>query len=119
MNPELNDNRIKELFLEVKRDQARSAPAFADVWKAAVAGHLQRRRLYFRRVTAAAALLVLLATATNLMLKRPQPFRNDASAEPELPWKSEVLISQWRAPTDFLLETPWPIRNENKVPSYE
>ena len=114
MNQNQEEKKIKELFVELKRQEERRAPAFEQVW--AVAASRVRRdrwRAYFLRVAAAAAALIALAVATVLFLNRqPErpPAKNAASGNAHkssgLPWQSAVLISEWRAPTDFLLELP-------------
>ncbi len=113
MKSELEDKKIKELFLELRRAEERAAPAFDQIWAAASSRVASSRwRGYFLRVTAAAALVVGLGVATTLLLNHPASDSRTLATvggtveSPELPWRSAVLISQWRAPTDFLLESP-------------
>jgi hypothetical protein len=121
MNPESEDNRIKDLFLELRREDTNRAPSFARMWSAAAAGQQRRQhgRGYFRRMAAVAASLALLGAAASLMFDHHRSLPTKWTAELELPWKSEVLISHWRAPTDFLLERPWPVKNQRNVENDE
>lgn len=128
MNQESEENRIKELFLELKRAERRGAPDFDKAW----AGAASRARPdlgpgHFRRVTATIAALALLGVAVALLLNRPADHPaisaapKDNGAASELPWQSVVLVSHWHSPTDFLLESPGeralPNKQQNQSPA--
>lgn len=112
-----DEHKIKTLFAELRRDEESRAPEFAAVWSAANS-RLQRqhRQRYFLRISAVAAGLMALGLVAALLpeLEPKQPRRTvpvaglaSASAplpQPGLPWRTALLVSQWRAPTDFLLE---------------
>src|SRR5262245_20411707 len=98
-----DDRKIADLFDGLRAEEARRAPDFDAMWGAARAIQLRRsRRRVLLRLAAAAALLAVLGVPAALRLRAPAPLPR---AGDELPWKSAVLISQWRAPTDFLLDT--------------
>ena len=107
------EEQIKKLFVELKREEERAAPVFEDVWAAAASRReTSRWRVYFLRVAASAAALAGLAVAVFLILHRhnvPSHKTTVASGArllPELAWQSMLLVSDWRSPTDFLLEPP-------------
>jgi hypothetical protein len=107
------DQKIRELFAELKCDEERDAPDFEKLWSAATLRAAEnRRRRFFLRVTAAAAALALIGIAIALLItpQRGQGQRHAAvpparNVPAQLPWQSIMLISQWRSPTDFLLDT--------------
>jgi anti-sigma-K factor RskA len=128
MNQESEEKRIKKLFLELKRAEKRGAPDFDKVWAAAASGaRVNLWRGHFLRVTATAAALALLGVAVALLVNRPaahQPLSAASKgngAASELPWQSVVLVSHWRSPTDFLLESPveraFPSEQPNESPA--
>lgn len=87
----LQDSALRNRFVSIREEEQRHIPAFASLWgRGAGAPHSNR----FWRV-AAACVVILVAAILLLHSKRPN--------------KDEVLtvsISEWKAPTDFLLETP-------------
>src|SRR5262245_22421836 len=104
MEPESEGARLRELFRELRRQDREAAPPFATVWGAAGARFRSRRpRVSWRRAAAAVGLAVALAVAAALGWRTPRP-AGSRPPETELPWRSVVLISEWSAPTDFLLE---------------
>lgn len=102
------DQKIRQAFAELKRDEERNAPNFDKVWAAASSDAANnRRRRFFLRVIATAAGFMLFGAVAWLINSQPEHVsapstRNLPSG---LPWQSTVLISQWRSPTDFLLDT--------------
>jgi hypothetical protein len=119
MNSNWDDNNIKALFAEFGPEDERDAPGFGKVWAAARSRLSQnRRRRCFRHVSALAACLAALSLVVDHRIDRRQgsaaldshrEMVRSASARstaPALPWQSALLVSQWRAPTDFLLEPP-------------
>ena len=113
MNPNWEDNRIRDLFVELRSHDEAQAPGFDGVWGAAVArAESARRRRYVVRVALIAAALAvssLIAGRAFFRDRRPQtvhvpgaPFIPAA----DLPWQTAVLICEWRSPTDFLLRSP-------------
>ena len=119
MKLNLEENKLRELFLELRREDEGAAPPFNEAWETASSPLRQMRwRRYVLRVTAAAAMLAALGVAVirfisplpaqrlapGLISDRAVPANGSVSSS--LPWQSTVLISQWRAPTDFLLQSP-------------
>jgi hypothetical protein len=113
MNPNWEDNRIRDLFVELRSHDEAQAPGFDGVWGAAVArAKSARRRRYFVRVALIAAAVVVSSLIVGRAFfrdRRPQtvhvpsaPFIQAA----DLPWQTAVLICEWRSPTDFLLRSP-------------
>lgn len=70
-------------FDALRRQEAATAPPFGPMWRA------RARRSFAPRLAFAAVLLVVIVATFVLRPERPQP-----------------SISAWKAPTDFLLQTP-------------
>ena len=92
-----DDQRLRKAFQDLHKQYQRDLPPFDDLWKRSNSASLKRRRsrIQLRRLlragaTVAAALVLYWAV-------RPRDFINPGK-EPQL--------TEWRAPTDFLLETP-------------
>jgi hypothetical protein len=68
----------------------------------------------------ALGIIFCLVLSENRTQRRRQVFAGHAGAGEsrsfDLPWKTSVLICEWRSPTDFLLRTPAEISSplENK-----
>ena len=90
------DDDLRNRFAAMRRQEAGQAPEFA-VPSINAAG--QRSRLVAGKLSAVAACLAVIAAAVFLL--RTGPVKRGS----ETPAKAGS-ISQWRAPTDFLLETP-------------
>jgi hypothetical protein len=111
MNPDQEENKIRELMKESRSRDEAQAPEFAKVWGAAVArAKFERRRRYFVAVTAIAASIALLGAIMGRIFREEQPPVHLSSAPSvlgaDLPWESAVLICEWHSPTDFLLRLP-------------
>ena len=112
MNPNWEENRIRELFVELRKHDEAQATDFGGMWGAAVAGaRSARRRRYFVRV----ALLAAAVAVSSLVIgrgffrdRKPQAvvFHAPVPQASDLPWQTAVLICEWRSPTDFLLRSP-------------
>jgi hypothetical protein len=92
-----NDARDKDLrarFAELRSEEAADAPEFALPGSGKV--HPRPRRWGYIRVTAAAC-VVAVAFVIGLRLIPRKPERNTTSV---------ASLTEWKAPTDFLLETP-------------
>ena len=96
-----DDRDLRERFAALRAEEQRRAPRFSAVWAAAEdrRGRRQGRRAGLRLAAAfAGAALLTLA----VFVWRP------SSPPPPAPGSEPVppSITEWRAPTDFLLETP-------------
>ena len=95
----MSENRereeIGEWFRQLRQTEEHDAPPFNEVWEGARARTTwkQSRRLYYRVATAAASFVILAVPALWWQNRRQGP---DVTAS----------ISQWKSPTDFLIETP-------------
>lgn len=103
---------LRELLrTELRADEDR-APDFDAVWAAAaVRHHRERTRSILAGMGALAAVIAFAFLAAHALrpAKNPRPI-----ATADLPWKSTVLVSEWRAPTDALLPAtaePFPLHN--------
>src|SRR5881296_3599609 len=115
MNSNWEENRIRELLVELRKHDEAQAPDFASVWEtAATRARSERRRRYFLRVTAIAAMVVVLSVLIGNPFRRERQQQVVVSRAPfilasvglesaDLPWRTSVLICEWRSPTDFLL----------------
>jgi hypothetical protein len=87
----LPDELLRRHFGDLRREEEQHAPEFAAMWPAL----LRSRRHSARWLLAATCALIALGGA---LLIRPFP---------HAPTRSTVAsITEWKAPTDFLLETP-------------
>lgn len=102
---------IREILRTELRIDEDSAPDFDSVWSSAVARRQrQRTRSVLARIGALAAVIafVFLTTYAIHPAKNPR-----AIATTDLPWRSAVLLTEWRAPTAALLPAaePFPFYN--------
>jgi len=81
----MNDEQVRGSFAELRRFEGQRAPRFDRMW----ARSASRRRLSW--AFAFVTLLLIVLTASVL-------YRSHKTLQP--------AISAWRAPTDFLLQTP-------------
>jgi hypothetical protein len=135
------EEQIKELFQQLKRDDERRAPSFTSVWQTAMSrSNRAAGRWPVLRVALAAIVLLMLAgvwfvfsrqTAVEQVRQPPAPPEvrvpqvPHSDPPPKIVWSNkqprkvvrhrrapapepplEVMISQWRSPTDFLLKIP-------------
>jgi hypothetical protein len=102
---------LRELLrTELRADEDR-APDFDAVWSAAAARHhRERTRSLTARIGALAAVIAFAFLATRAVRHAKNP---RAIATTDLPWRSAVLLTEWRAPTDALLPAaePFPLHN--------
>ena len=97
-----DDPAFQALFRTALRADEKGAPDFDQLWSAASGRHhRQRTRARLARIAAIAALLLVVAMVS---IRKSAPPPQTATAT--LPWRSVVLLSEWRAPTDALLSTP-------------
>ena len=113
MNPNWEENRIRDLFVELRNHDEAQPPGFDGVWGAAVArAKSARRRRYVVRVALIAAAVVvsgLIVGRAFFRDRRSQTVRVPSAPfipAADLPWQTAVLICEWRSPTDFLLRSP-------------
>jgi hypothetical protein len=86
-----SDDMLLRRFSVLRREEEQQAPEFATLWKAR-AGARRRQGRWF--AATACALIALLAFL----------WIRSAQRSPEE--KTVASITEWKAPTDFLLETP-------------
>ena len=87
---DLNDDELRGCFTVLRCEEEQSVPKFASLWGGR--SRIQRGKgLWF-----AAAACALIAVGAILLL-RSERNKNEVSM---------VSIMEWKAPTDFLLETP-------------
>src|SRR5262249_30701676 len=85
------DEQLRRRFADLRQEDGRRAPPFAALWR-------RRQRKPERRIRwvfVAAAAVIVFAGLFWLRAVRPRP--TDATV---------ASITAWKAPTDFLLETP-------------
>ena len=92
---------FRTLFRDAHRADEDGAPDFDQVWSS-VSGqsHRQSLRRRLTRFTAIAAVLLAVVLVTH---RRTTPPAIQETAASGLPWRSVVLLSEWRAPSDTLL----------------
>ena len=93
------DREIARLFEEQRRADEAAAPAFRELLARPRARRAPLAR-WIRRPALAAAAVAVVAAA--LLLRRPPPPRAPESALPAV----ATTLASWKAPTDFLLQTP-------------
>lgn len=87
----LQDSVLRNRFVSLREEEQRHIPAFASLWGRRT--RVQRSKgLWF-----AAATCALIVVAAILLLRSERPNRDEVLM---------VSITEWKAPTDFLLETP-------------
>jgi hypothetical protein len=89
-NTGLPDDMLRRRFAMLRREDEQQAPEFGRLWH----GRADARRRQTRWFMAAACVLVALALL----------WRRSAQRHPDD--KTVASITEWKAPTDFLLETP-------------
>src|SRR5437867_960572 len=116
MDQNWEENQIRELFVELRKHDDARAPDFEAVWAAAAARARREHGRYVMRLIGMAAMVVVLGMIFGLAMignqKTPRVFGAHSGAGTgespslDLPWKTSVLICEWRSPTDFLLPSP-------------
>ncbi len=98
MNENNEENRIKELFAQLRQADERMTPSFVHDWQMAEhrAGKTPQRRNVFRFALAVAVAMVLFAFAAVVFRRTPR--QTSAGIV-----QSNMAISEWRSPTAFLL----------------
>ena len=109
MNEEQLEAELADWSRRRREIDAGNAPAFAQVWTVVRARHERaQRRVSLSRVSAITAIVVLAVAVVSVVRPRSEP--NEVapreSASVAVPWRTTVLISSWRAPTDFLFVAP-------------
>jgi len=92
-----DDTALRRLLHEHLRADQDGAPDFDQLWSGAVAQR-RRRRVLLVLVSSTAVLLALGSVFVHPVRKQPP-----AAAPDALPWRSEVLLTEWRSPTDALM----------------
>jgi len=109
MNEEQLDAALADWFNHRREIDAAQTPAFAQTW-VNVQNRYGRaqRRVFLRRIAALAALLVISVVLVSVMRlpSAPKESARNESASLAVPWRTTVLISEWRAPTHFLFTAP-------------
>ena len=108
MTQDSDDRQLRALFHEELGSDATDAPDFAGVWAAASRRHQAPVRV-LRILPFAAALFVGAALSffpptpvkppTRVVIQLPTFDSRD------LPWRSAILLTEWRAPSDAILST--------------
>jgi hypothetical protein len=96
-----DDRTVRELFDDLRREEAGASPEFSKVWQAAAGRREAGRgpsRLRPRRWILATACLAVVAIVVSVAYHR--------SRQQDVPDWTLPSLSSWEAPTDFLLETP-------------
>ena len=86
-----SDDMLRRRFAVLRREEEQQAPEFGRLWQAG-AGARRRQTRWF-----AAAACTLVALLALLWIRSVQRRPDD---------KTVASITEWKAPTDFLLETP-------------
>lgn len=93
------DPELKAALQEVGQRTADGAPEFTDLWSQALSrGTSRRRRAKRLRFATVAAGLVVASLLVIWQVRERAAFREAEAAA--------VAMAQWRAPLDFLLQTP-------------
>lgn len=85
------DDMLRRRFAVLRREEEQHAPAFADLWKPRAGA--RRRKLRWLAATACALIALLAFLWIRSAQRRPEEI-------------AVASITDWKAPTDFLLETP-------------
>ena len=87
----LHDSALHNLFARMRQEEQQHIPEFASLWGGRTRAP-RGKALWF-----VAATCLLIAVAAIFLLRLERPKREEVSM---------ALITEWQAPTDFLLETP-------------
>jgi len=99
MNPDMDDNQLRQRFHELKQEDARRAPSFDRVWRRAAARSetAPPARSWVRLATMAAGAMLLAAVVVWLVSGRPR------TSPPGVQFAAASL-ADWQSPTDFLMK---------------
>jgi hypothetical protein len=90
-NGGLPDDMLRRRFAALRREEDQQAPEFATLWRSRARAQRRQARWF------AAAAWALIALLAFLWIRSVQRRPDD---------KTVASITEWKAPTDFLLETP-------------
>lgn len=119
MNPDLNDEPIKKFFRHWREEDAAHTPPFDHVIRAAQVRPGPSARVFtpWKLAMAGSLAVALLAAVWWLRpndapssVRRPQAARSRvarADVRGEMAAITGALLTQWQAPTDFLLQPLW------------
>src|SRR5258707_14454886 len=96
-NRNFNDNDLRDRFAALRREEEAQAPDFVVLASGSAAR--QRRRPAGKMIVLATCLAMMIAAA--IFLLRPVLLKPKQG-----PGSPVASITEWNAPTDFLLETP-------------
>ena len=96
-NHNFDDNDLRERFAALRREEGAQAPDFVVLASGSAAR--QRRRPAGKMIVLATCLAMMIAAA--IFLLRPVLLKPKQG-----PGSPVASISEWKAPSDFLLETP-------------
>lgn len=85
------DEQLQRRIADLRREDERRAPQFTSLWR----GRQRKPQRGIRRLIAAAGAVIVLAGLFGLRAVRPGSENTTVAS-----------ITEWKAPTDFLLETP-------------
>ena len=104
-----DDSAFRDILRTQLAPDENRAPDFTAVWSAVAARHRRERtRAIGARIGALAAVIALTFLVTHAF----RPAKTPSRATAELPWRSAVLLTEWRAPTDALLPVePFPFQH--------
>lgn len=91
LDTSLQDTALRKRFASLRQEEQQHTPAFAPLWSG------RARAPHSKGLWYVAAACVLIVVVAILLLRSEQTSRNEVSM---------VEITEWKAPTDFLLETP-------------
>lgn len=92
------DQDLRELFQAARREEASRVPAFSRLWESAHKRRVSRKGRFVTRVLLPAAAVLLVAVFVLLRSDRSPVHESHGLAGPS--------ITDWKAPTDFLMRTP-------------
>jgi hypothetical protein len=91
LDTSLQDTALRKRFAGLRQEEQQHTPAFAPPWSG------RARATHSKGLWYVATACVLIVVVAILLLRSEQTSRNEVSM---------VEITEWKAPTDFLLETP-------------
>jgi hypothetical protein len=115
MQPNSEENKIRELFGELRQREGGRVPDFDTVWAHASARAKRERHQHLALLIAIGAIVAVVGMIFGVSVIRERRMAGvspthsrvaTAQASLDLPWKTSVLICEWRSPTDFLLQSP-------------